>query len=185
VNSGHQTGPRRLLDAIHGASVGYGYRPERVLWILAALLLLVTVSLEIPPDQATLRATTAAGIVYTTHGPIPTAVVPAVSAPLAPDPVNTSPATRQQLDLQPRSTAPMMLHTDSCGDGQVRCFNSVLYAIDTVIPLISLDQRSTWYPDPHTMNGSFMQWWLNIATLLGWLLSSVFVLSLARLSRTT
>ena len=24
-----------------------------------------------------------------------------------------------------------------------------LYAIDTVIPLISLDQRSTWYPDPH------------------------------------
>ena len=30
-----------------------------------------------------------------------------------------------------------------------------------------------------------MQRWLNIATLLGWLLSSVFVLSLARLSCTT
>jgi hypothetical protein len=28
-----------------------------------------------------------------------------------------------------------------------------------------------------------MQWWLNAATLLGWLLSSIFVLSLARLSR--
>jgi len=26
-------------------------------------------------------------------------------------------------------------------------------------------------------------WWLNLATLLGWLLSSIFVLSLARLSR--
>jgi len=26
-------------------------------------------------------------------------------------------------------------------------------------------------------------WWLDLATILGWLLSSVFVLSLARLSR--
>jgi hypothetical protein len=26
-------------------------------------------------------------------------------------------------------------------------------------------------------------WWLNLATLLGWLLSSIFVLSLTRLSR--
>jgi hypothetical protein len=27
-----------------------------------------------------------------------------------------------------------------------------LYAIDTVIPLISLDQRSTWYPDPPVLD---------------------------------
>ncbi len=64
---------------------------------------------------------------------------------------------------------------------RARCFNAVLYAIDTVVPLVSLDQRSTWYPDPYTPDGSFMQWWLNMATLLGWLLSSIFVLSLARL----
>lgn len=69
------------------------------------------------------------------------------------------------------------------GDGEVRCFSPVLYAIDTVIPLISLDQRSTWYPDPHVRDGELMLWWLNLATLLGWLLSSIFVLSLARLSR--
>lgn len=65
----------------------------------------------------------------------------------------------------------------------MRCFSPVLYAIDTVIPLVSLDQRATWYPDPNTQDGPFMQWWLNAATLLGWLLSSIFVLSLARLSR--
>jgi hypothetical protein len=65
----------------------------------------------------------------------------------------------------------------------VRCFSPILYAIDTVIPLISLDQRTTWYPDPHLHGGQLMLWWLNIATLLGWLLSSIFVLSLARLSR--
>ena len=28
-----------------------------------------------------------------------------------------------------------------------------------------------------------MQWWLNVATVLGWLLSSIFVLSLANLAR--
>jgi len=65
----------------------------------------------------------------------------------------------------------------------VHCFNPVLYTIDTVVPLVSLDQRSVWYPDPQLPYGSFMQWWLNMATLLGWLLSSIFVLSLARLSR--
>jgi hypothetical protein len=28
-----------------------------------------------------------------------------------------------------------------------------------------------------------MQWWLNAATVIGWLLSSIFVLSLASLAR--
>jgi hypothetical protein len=28
-----------------------------------------------------------------------------------------------------------------------------------------------------------MEWWLNISAMLGWLLSSIFVLSLARLAR--
>ncbi len=67
--------------------------------------------------------------------------------------------------------------------GQVRCFSPVLYTIDTVVPLVSLEQRSTWYPDPHAPGGSFMEWWLNAATLLGWVLSSIFVLSLTRLAR--
>jgi hypothetical protein len=47
---------------------------------------------------------------------------------------------------------------DSCGDGEVRCLSPVLYAIDTVVPLISLDQRTTWYPDPHAPGGQLMLW---------------------------
>jgi len=54
-----------------------------------------------------------------------------------------------------------------------------------VIPLISLDQRSIWYPDPHAPGGELLLLWLNVATLLGWLLSSILVLSLARLARST
>ena len=113
-----------------------------------------------PANQATLRATNGNGDVYATSGLI------AASA---------NRAASSARDSSPR--------TDSCGGGEVRCFSPVLYAIDTVAPLISLDQRSTWYPDPHVRAGQLMLWWLNLATLLGWLLSSIFVLSLARLSR--
>jgi hypothetical protein len=109
------------------------------------------------------RTTTSNGTVYTTRGQVRP---------------NATRANRH--DNSSRSTA-----ADACGDGQVRCFTRVLYAIDTVVPLVSLDLRSTWYPDPHTGGGTFMQWLLNAATLLGWLLSTIFVLSFARLARTT
>jgi hypothetical protein len=151
---------RRTLDRAYSATVGYGHRPRRVLWLLAILLILVIASLEAPATQATMRATTSAGLVFTTHGPEPGA---------GPGSLAPAPAAR----------------SDICGGGAVRCFNPVLYAIDTVVPLVSLDQRSTWYADPSLRYGAFMQWWLNAATLLGWLLSSIFVLSLARLSRAT
>ncbi len=154
------TWPRRALEATY-ATIGYGYRPARVLWLLAALLVLVAASLELPASQATLRATNGNGDVYTTNGFL-TSAHPTASGHSA------------------RGIAPS---ADACGDGEVRCFSPALYAIDTVIPLISLDQRSTWYPDPHVAGGTFILWWLNIATLLGWLLSSILALSLARLSR--
>ena len=152
----HVAWPRRAADGIY-ASIGYGFRPSRVLWALAVLLLLVVVTLELPASQTTLRATNGNGAVYATSGLLVNGGIPvATGGPARPD---------------------------SCGDGEVRCFSPVLYAIDTVVPLISLDQRATWYPDPHVSGGELMLWWLNLATLLGWLLSSIFVLSLARLSR--
>jgi hypothetical protein len=150
--------PRRGGAALY-ATIGYGYRPWRVLWILAALLVLVTASLEPRASQATMRATNSSGQLFTTSGPV------------KPGPVT------------PSASAPLSAHPDSCANGAIRCFSPVFYAIDTVLPLISLDQRSTWYPDPHTPGGEVMLWWLNLATLLGWLLSSIFILSLARLAR--
>jgi hypothetical protein len=105
--------PRRGAAALY-AAIGYGYRPLRVLWALAVLLLLVVGSLELPASQATLRATNGSGVVYSPDGLL----------------AGSNPAG-----------GPARL--DSCGDGEVRCFSPVLYAIDTVVPLISLDQRST------------------------------------------
>jgi hypothetical protein len=72
-----------------------------------------------------------------------------------------------------------------CSDGHVRCFNSLFYAVDTVVPLVSLNQRSTWYPDARARWGTLVDYSLNIATLMGWILSTIVVLSFARLARTT
>ena len=163
VGRSSATWPQRIIDAVY-ATIGYGYRPSRVLWLLAALLVAVAASLQLPASQATLRATSGSGNVYTTSGLL------------------TSSAPTAATTLRPHGNSP---RADACGDGAVRCFSPALYAIDTVIPLISLDQRSTWYPDPHVPGGELMLLWLNLATLLGWLLSSIFVLSLARLSRST
>jgi hypothetical protein len=143
---------RNGLDWFFGWTVGYGYRPGRVLWLLVALLVLVSASLAVPGVQRTMRASDE-GLVFTIDGP------------LNPD----DPAG----DLDP------------CGGGRVRCFNPVLYAVDTVVPLIALDQRATWYPDRFVAGGRAVEWWLNIATVAGWLLSSVFLLSFARLARNT
>jgi hypothetical protein len=156
---------RRPLDILYSLSVGYGYRPGRVLWMLALLVGLVTASLQIPGAQATMRATVS-GAVFTTHGSTIHAAAPNLAAASAQSSSMTN-------DAQP------------CGGGQVRCFNSFLYAFDTVIPLVSLGQRSTWYPDANVPYGAFIQWWLYVASVLGWLLSSVFVLSLAALARSS
>jgi hypothetical protein len=162
--SGTWAFPRRVLDAAFSITVGYGYRPGRVLWLLAILLILVTGSLLIPGAQAAMRATSA-GTVYTTRGPF------------------RPPAVTRPADLGPAGATAAQASADACGNGQILCFNPLLYAIDTVIPLVSLDQRSTWHPDARAPDGAFMQWWLNAATILGWLLSSIFVLSLAGLAR--
>jgi uncharacterized protein YjbI with pentapeptide repeats len=146
---------RQVLDRAYGF-VGYGYRPWQVLWMIGGLLAAVAVTLTVPALQATMRANNGNGSVYSTSG----------------------------LVLGPSGPAgPRLAAADTCGSGEVRCLSPVLYSVDTVIPLISLDQRSTWYPDPRVRYGEFMLWWLDTATILGWLLSTVFVLSLARLAR--
>jgi hypothetical protein len=71
-----------------------------------------------------------------------------------------------------------------CGGGKVRCFNPLLYAVDTVVPIIDLKQRSTWYP-ARDLGGTWLEWWLNLCTLLGWAATTIFALSFTRLGRTS
>lgn len=169
-------GPRILLWALMDrlySLFGYGYRPGRAGWPLVALLAAVFVLLLVPSGAATLRATDPRGNVYTPTGRLLTVSPAGPAQPGAiPDRVGDY-STETQTRPSP----------DACGDGQVRCFNAFFYAIDTVVPLVSMGQRTTWYPDTHTPSGEFLMWFLNVATLLGWVLSSVLVFSFARLAR--
>src|SRR6266498_3112088 len=134
------------------------------LWLLAILLVLVTAPVQIRGPQSAMRATIA-GAVYTTQGPIRSRTThPATTAG------NSGSASRRSARA-------------ARGDGQVRCFNSFLYAFGTVIPLVSPGQRATWYPGAHAAYGTFLPWWPDTATVPGWLPSSIFVLSLAGFAR--
>ncbi|WP_433220297.1 hypothetical protein ACQP00_17580 [Dactylosporangium sp. CS-047395] len=69
-----------------------------------------------------------------------------------------------------------------CASANVRCINPLFYAVDTVVPVIDLKQRSTWYPDT-SHGGLWLEVLLDLCTILGWAASSVFLLSFARLGR--
>ena len=153
VNPGGRAQGRRARPAGGGAP-----RARQSIRELAVLLVPVGASLDLRASQATLRATNGNGDVYSTSGALVAAANRAAPGP---------------------GSGSNPLRADACGDGEVRCFSPVLYAIDTVVPLS--DRLGT--PDPYVPGGQLMLWWLNLATLLGWLLSSIFVLSLARLSR--
>ncbi|BCJ41289.1 hypothetical protein GCM10010168_89510 [Actinoplanes ianthinogenes] len=56
------------------------------------------------------------------------------------------------------------------------------YAVDTVVPLIDLHQRSTWYLVAEG-DGVLLAWALNLCTILGWVASTVFAVSFTRLGR--
>ncbi|MFG1946747.1 hypothetical protein [Nonomuraea sp. NPDC048826] len=156
---------RDAIDGVYGVTVGYGYRPGRVLWLLAALLVLVYGMLLTPSVQQTMRATDPRGNVYATDGRLVT-----VEA--------ATPSDDSTVIASVRGPRP-----DACGDGQVRCFDPLFYTVDTVVPLLTLGQRATWYPETLTGGGTLVSVLLNVASLLGWLLSTVVVLSFARLAR--
>ncbi|HEX7344730.1 MAG TPA: hypothetical protein VF398_10715 [bacterium] len=57
-------------------------------------------------------------------------------------------------------------------------FNALFYSIDTFLPLLDLQQANYWYPI-----APFLSWYLLLHTLLGWILTSLFVGGLTRLIR--
>ncbi|TDP92819.1 hypothetical protein [Labedaea rhizosphaerae] len=158
---------RVAVNRLYGM-FGFGYRPGRAGWPLVLLLALVFLIALLPFGANTMRTTDDRGNVYAPTGRVVTIDPADKAADLGPDYV------------VPAATP---ARPDACGDGQVRCYNPFFYAVDTVVPLISLNQRSTWYPDSHAAGGWLIELTLDLATLLGWGLSSILVLSAAQLAR--
>ncbi|MFD1365108.1 translocation/assembly module TamB domain-containing protein [Actinoplanes sichuanensis] len=145
-----RTGRRRFFDVLQDVTVRYGFRPQRALYLLVALIAAVTAGLSLPGVQAQMRATDQNALVFTTSGaqPLPDEHLP----------------------------------PGACGNGKVRCLSPFFYAVDTVVPLIDLHQRSTWYPVAER-DGVLLEWLLNLCTILGWIASTVFAVSFTRLGR--
>jgi hypothetical protein len=150
---------RRGADAAHDGVSGYGFRPFKALGILAFLVAALAILLTVPVANRTMRTTDPQGVVWTTAGRL-----------------------AGQCDF-PGSRPTSCLIPDNpgreCGDGSVRCFNAFLYAVDTVVPIVDLKQRTTWYPNDD-VDGKQLAIILGLLTLTGWAVSSVFVVGLAR-----
>jgi hypothetical protein len=140
--------PRRLADGLWDVAVRYGYRPQRALGVLVALVITSWAALVPATVHDHLRASDTIGVVYSPAGALSDGVPTAAAA--------------------------------ACGGGRVRCFNPLFYAVDTVVPIIDLHQRSDRYPAPDD-GGRLLDLVLDIATVLGWLFSTVFAVALARL----
>ncbi|MFI1993477.1 hypothetical protein [Actinoplanes sp. NPDC020271] len=145
-----RTVPRKVFDLLQDVTVRYGFRPQRALYLLLALIAAVTAGLSLPAVQGQMRATDQNALVFS----------PAGARPL---PGEQNPP-------------------GACGDGRVRCLSPFFYAVDTVVPLIDLHQRSTWYPVAEG-DGVLLAWVLNFCTILGWVASTVFAVSFTRLGR--
>ena len=128
-----------MIDWVFDWTVGYGYRPSRVLWLLATLLALVAATLATGVQRRRCGPATRASSSPPTDRSMWIVRPPASTLRRRPGPL-----------LQPAAVRGGHRHT-----------------------LIALDQRATWYPDRFVAGGQVVEWWLNLATMAGWLLSSI------------
>ena len=150
------TRTRRLLDTTWDVTLRYGTQSWRVLAFMVALIVAIAVTTSLEPFRSTLKATSDTVAVYDPDGSVGIAAANGAGAA-----------------------------SGSCASGAVRCFNPVYFAIDTVVPLVELGQRSTWHADGSTCTGRALEAVVVLATLLGWSASTLFALSFSRLVRTT
>lgn len=150
-----RTWPALAWDWVFDKSVRYGLRPSRALVGMFVLILLVwaTVFPSYSARNSSLRAASQDDRVYVPSGQLG----------------NSS------------SKGTVVDGATGCDDGRVRCFSPHLFAIDTVVPILDLGQARTWYVNPIGIGGLLLQVWIATASILGWVLSTLFALSFSRL----
>jgi cytoskeletal protein CcmA (bactofilin family) len=144
---------------------GYGFHPEyAAAWMLLCITLL-TIAFASLGFSSTMRASSAYGPTFQ-------------ASPSAKD-VKVAKAKANESLLLTK----LMPSDVKCGSGTVTCFDPALYSLDTFVPLLDLGQRSTWHPDTGEDGGTAVALLLSACTVVGWLLTSLFLLSFARLQR--
>jgi len=147
-----------IADRIFGVVVGYGHKPERSFYML---LVLVFIGWFLA-DQAWKD-----GDFAPTMGPV---LMSESWQALATDPNVANPAQvwSDKYMLAPDGTPVLTAGRD------YETFNAVAYAVDLVVPIVSLGQEASWAPS--TTRGSWgwwlwgARWWL---TALGWIVTAI------------
>jgi hypothetical protein len=159
-NAGRYVGGSRLWDRIYGTLVGYGYRPWRLLWIVAGVWIACAgaYSLAIRPHWLGSPA------------PLLVSAKSDVNIPCLVD------------RLSRRSPTPCLPP-----EPDYRRFVSLAYSAEVLLPVISLGSKAEWRPALTAPDGAPLYWgwalfliyWIEIA--FGWLASLLLVTAVGTL----
>lgn len=158
VRVGWRNAGSLIADRIFGVVVGYGHKPERSFYMLLTLVLIGWFL----ADRAW-----EAGDFAPTMGPV---LMSEGWQTLATDENIANPAQvwSDKYMLAPDGTTVLTPGRD------YETFNAVSYAVDLVVPIVSLGQEASWAP---STTRSPWGWWLWIArwwlTALGWIVTAI------------
>jgi hypothetical protein len=137
----------KALGRLYGLVAGFGYRPQRALACLFFLYLLTLAPLMWAELQERISPSKASEDVDVVRVQLDRSVA------------ETS--TGQAAKLAPVE--------DKCDDSYP-CYSTLLYSLETVIPLINLRQAEYWSVESHDWPTRTLRWWLGISSILGWVL---------------
>ena len=147
-----------IADRVFGFVVGYGHKPERSFYMLVALVLIGWLLADRAWED---------GDFAPTQGPV---LMSQGWQSLATDPDIQNPAKvwSDKYQLSPQGVPVLSEGRD------YETFNALSYAVDLVVPIVSMGQEAAWAPS--TTRGPWGQWlwwvrWWLIA--LGWIVTAI------------
>jgi hypothetical protein len=149
-----------LLGSLLRWVVGFGYRPYRAIWFLLGLLLLRLIPLVVAEHSKSVIPSKASE---------DTEVIQAQLRATA----TTAAQGAQTVAAQPAQPVEAPLpRTDHC-DESYPCFSTLLFTVETVVPLINLRQAEYWTVEAEEPPWRVLRWWLGVSSILGWVLVTV------------
>lgn len=147
-----------IADRIFGLVVGYGHRPERSFYMLLTLVFIGWFLADRTWD---------AGDFAPTAGPV---LMSESWQSLATDPRVENPAKvwSDKYMASPEGTPVLTAGRD------YETFNAVAYAVDLVVPIVSLGQEAAWAPSTTRGPWGWWLWWVRWWLIaLGWIVTAI------------
>ena len=170
-----ELGWRCVWDALAGAAIGYGRRPQQAALWLVGFWLLGAVIFAAAEGRGAIKPNTG----YTLRGEEWTACAAADPGATLPDRLAKA-AKDREAGAHPSQLACFLAQPEGA---KYPRFNALVYSLDTLLPIVSLEMQSIWIPD-ETRGADLPPWdrigwwarlylWLHIG--LGWGLSLLAV----------